>query len=246
MPRLLALLLLLIAACDRGDALVVGTEPEFPPFESKNEKGEFVGFDMDLVRALAKHLGRDLEIREMSFDSLPTAVQNGSIDIIASGMTADAERAKTLAFSDPYFHTVLCLLVNKDAGIGKPDDADGKPIVVKLGTTGANLAPKRFPNSEITTLESEGACALEVVQGRAAAFVYDRHSIRRHADAHPKTTKAVLDPLSSEPYALAMKKGNEEFVKKVNAFLKEFRKSGEYATLYKKHFGTAPPDDDTD
>jgi len=240
MARILIALGLLLAACGRGDALVVGTEPEFPPFESKDERGEFVGFDMDMVRMLALELGRPLQIKEMAFDSLPTALNSGQIDLIASGMTHTTERARNLDFSDTYFETGLCLLVGAKSGIETEADADGKRIVVKLGTTGAADAPKRFPKATITILETEGACALEVVNGRADAFLYDQLSVMQHHRKNPDTTRALLKPLTHEPYAMAVRKGNRELLGKVNAFLAKIRADGRYAALRELYLRDLP------
>jgi len=226
---------------DRG-VLVVGTEPEFPPFESLDENGKLVGFDIDLARAIAEDLGVDVRFETMAFDSLPSALGVGKIDVILSGMTATAERAKSRAFTDSYFRTQLCLLVGKDAAIQKPQDADGKRVVVKLGTTGDINASRLFPRAAITRFDAEGACALEVIHGRADAFLYDRHSILRHHLAHPDTTRALLEPLSDEPYAMAVRLGDQVFVDRLNGFLQDIRKDGRYAALYEKHFGM-PPDD---
>ncbi len=239
MVRQLLALALLLAGCGGGD-LVVGTEPEFPPFESKNEKGEFVGFDMDMVRMLAKDLGRTLRIEEMAFDSLPTALNNGQIDLIASGMTHTPERAQKLDFTDTYFETGLCLLVGANSGIETEADADGKRIVVKLGTTGAADAPKRFPKATITTFETEGACALEVVNGRADAFLYDQLSVVQHHRKNPETTRALLKPLTHEPYAMAVRKGNRELLDQVNAFLARIRADGRYAALRERYLRDLP------
>jgi len=222
------------ALLERGE-LVVGTEPEFPPFESKDADGRFIGFDMDLARELAHDLGVELRIEEMAFDSLPSALATGKIDLILSGMTANAERAKSFSFTDPYFHTELCLLVRVGSGIRRKEDVKDKRVVVKLGTTGAQKAPDLFPEASITTLDTESACALQVVQGTADAFLYDRHSIVRHQRNHPKTTRALLTPLSEEPYAMAVKHGDTRFVERLNAFLRDVRADGRYARLYKKH-----------
>jgi polar amino acid transport system substrate-binding protein len=226
---------------ERGE-LIVGMEPEFPPFESKNEKGEFVGFDVDMARELAKDLGVKLRLEEMAWDSLPTALETGKIDLVISGMTATEERAKSRAFTEPYFRTRLCLLVNAKSGIEKPEDVNGKRLVVKLGTTGDIQSKKLFPDATVVKLEAEGACALEVATGRADAFLYDRHSIVRHNKSHPETTRAILKPLSEEPYAMAARLGDAKFVDRLNAFLREFRKDGRYARIHEKHLGE-PPDD---
>ena len=246
------LVFLLVAACAQKDTrstldivlergtLIVGTEPEFPPFESRNEKGEFVGFDMDMVRELAKDLGVKLKIEPMAFDSLPTALANGKVDIIASGMTATEERAKSRAFTEPYFLTGLCLLVHVDSGIEKPSDVNGKRLVVKLATTGDITAPKLFPNAKITKFDTEGACALEVVTGRADAFLYDQLSILKHNRANPKTTRALLKPLTREPYAMAARHGDQKFVDRLNKFLADIRADGRYQKIYATHFADLP------
>ena len=106
--------------------LVVGTEPEFPPFESLDENGELVGFDIDLARAIAKDLGVDVRFETMAFDSLPSALGVGKIDVILSGMTATPERAKSRTFTDSYFRTQLCLLVGTRLRHREPRDADGE------------------------------------------------------------------------------------------------------------------------
>jgi polar amino acid transport system substrate-binding protein len=222
--------------------LVVGTEPEFPPFESLDANGDPVGFDIDMARAIASDLGVDVRFEMMAFDSLPSALGVGKIDVILSGMTATPERAESRAFTDSYFRTQLCLLVGKDAAIHEPRDADGKRVVVKLGTTGDINATRLFPGAEITRFDTEGACALEVIHGRADAFLYDRHSILRHHLAHPDTTRALLEPLSDEPYAMAVRFGDQVFVDRLNTFLHDIRADGRYAAMYEKHFGV-PPDD---
>jgi polar amino acid transport system substrate-binding protein len=224
---------------ERGE-LIIGTEPEFPPFESKDEKGEFVGFDMDMARELAKDLGVKLRIEEMPFDSLPTALGAKSIDLIVSGMSATEERARSFSFTDPYYKTELVLLVNKDSGITKASDADGKRIAVKTGTTGEIEARKLFPKAELVSFPYEVSCALEVATGRAHAFLYDRHSILRHNRNSADTTRVIDEPLSSEPYAMAARLGDSEFLERLNRFLKDFRSDGRYERIYMLHFAEPP------
>lgn len=224
---------------ERGE-LIVGTEPEFKLFESKDEKGEYVGFDMDMARELAKDLGVKLRIEEMAWDSLPTALETRKIDVIISGMTATEERAKSRAFTEPYYHTKLCLLVNAKSGIEKPADVNGKRLVVKLGTTGDIESRKLFPDAHVVKFDQENACALEVATGRADAFLYDRHSIVGHQRNNPETTRAILEPLSEEPYAMAVRLGDTKLVERLNRFLRDFRADGRYARIYEKNLGEPP------
>ena len=224
---------------DRG-VLVVGTEPEFPPFEYLDETGTIIGFDIDMVREMARELGVELRIDPMAFDSLHAALKTGLVDLIASGMTATPERAKNRAFTDTYFRTKLCLLVGAGSGIHESADVGDKRLVVKMGTTGDMNAKRLFPDARVSKLDTEGACAMEVVTGRADAFLYDQHSIERHHRAHPAETRALLEPLTDEPYAMAVRFGDERFVSWINDFLKRFHADGRYARIHEKHFGHPP------
>jgi polar amino acid transport system substrate-binding protein len=219
---------------ERGE-LIVGLEPEFPPFESKNERGEIVGFDVDMARELAKDLGVKLRLDANSWDSLPTALATRKVDVIISGMTSTKERAKSRSFTEPYFKNALCLLVNAKSGIERPADVNGKRLAVKLGTTGDEEALELFPDAKVTRFDEEAACALEVATGRADAFLYDRHSVVRHHKNNPETTRAILDTVTREPYAMAVRLGDTKFVERLNRFLADFRADGRYQRTYDKY-----------
>ena len=132
------------ASCSRqrNDHLVVGMELAYPPFEMTDASGHPAGVSVDLANALAKYLGRDVEIQNIPFDGLIPSLQTHKIDLIISSMTATPERARTIAFSDPYLKTGLCLLIQKDSPIQSIEDADkpGKVVAVKRGTTGSIYA----------------------------------------------------------------------------------------------------------
>jgi polar amino acid transport system substrate-binding protein len=222
--------------------LVVGTEPEFKPFESKDPDGNYVGFDMDMVRQLAQDLGVDLRIEEMAFPALIPALKTRKIDLVISGMTATKERAEEVSFSDSYFETGLCLLVHHESGIEDALTADGKRIVVKQGTTGQINASRLFPASaeKMTVMQTEGECASEVALGRADAFLYDQLSILGASKKHAETTRALLTPLTLEPYAMAMRHGDTKMVARVNAFLAAIRADGRFATLREQYLAELP------
>lgn len=96
--------------------LRVGTNADFAPFEFQDENGstEYQGFDMDLIRAVAKEMGYTAEIQNVNFDGLIPAMESGNIDIIVSGMTINEERKNQVEFSDPYYISGLTIVVPKD------------------------------------------------------------------------------------------------------------------------------------
>lgn len=231
------------AAMKRG-RLIVGMEVKFWPFEYADEKGAPVGFDVDLVRLMAKEMGLELEIKDMEWTGLIPALQTGKVDLIVSGMTATLERAKSVTFSDPYFLTGLCALVSKTKAPGldrvEALNAPGRILAVKTGTTGDILAAKRFPQAELRRFKDETACAQEVAAGRADAFIYDQISVAKHHRMNPDTTTAILKPFTHEPFAMAMRKGDFDLWQWTNQFLRTIRADGRYDELHARHFSGLP------
>lgn len=230
----------LTAIQDRG-VLRVGMEPTFRPFEYKEENGEVVGFDVDLMRELATALGVKLEITQSRFDGLFGSLVNGNVDMVCSGVTATLPRARQYAFSQPYFVTGLCLLVARDSEVQSYRDLNRSDITLALkkATTGFLVASKRFPKAKQKLLDEEAACALEVVQGRADAFVYDKFSVLIHHERYPKKTRAILEPFTYEPYAIMFRQGEGDLGRFLDQFVATVRRDGRLATLRKKYFGDA-------
>ena len=180
---------------------------------------------MELARALADALGKKLVVRNTAFEGLIPALQTGKIDLILSSMTITAQRAESIDFSDPYLHVGICLLVNARAGVERPDalNRPERKVVVKTGTTGFFYAQEHLPAAHLLAISEPGACVLEVVQGKADAFIYDQFSIFQYQRQNPQTTRAVLEPLRREGWGIGIKKGNDDLRRQVNRFLADFR-----------------------
>ncbi len=205
--------------------LVVGMELASPPFDTTDERNQPTGIDVELAQALASALGKELVIRNTAFDGLIPALQTGKIDLILSSMTITPQRAESIDFSDPYLHVGICLLVNARSGVERPDDLNRpeRTVAVKTGTTGFFYAQEHLPDARLLAISEPGACVLEVVQGKADAFIYDQFSIFQYQRQNPQTTRAVLEPLRREGWGIGIKKGNADLVRQVNAFLADFR-----------------------
>lgn len=216
-----------------SDLLIVGMELAYPPFEMTDERGRPTGVSVDLARALGQYLGKEIEIQNLPFDGLIPSLKTGKAHLIISSMTATAERAQSIDFSEPYLKTGLCLLLGKDSAIQSIQDADqpGKVLAVKQGTTGHTHAVEKIKNAKILVLDQEAACVLEVVQGKADAFIYDQMSTFKNWQRNRETTRALLKPFQEESWAIGIRKGNTELREKVNAFLKEFRSRGGFEEL---------------
>jgi polar amino acid transport system substrate-binding protein len=216
-----------------SDTLVVGMELSYPPFEMTDEQGRPCGVSIDLAKALGQYIGRRIRIENIAFDGLIASLKTGKIDLIISSMTATAERAQSVDFSEPYLRTGLCLLVRKESSLQSIADSDqpGRTIAVKKGTTGHAWAAANIRQAKVLVLDKEAACVLEVVQGKADAFIYDQMSVFKHWQRNPDTTRALLKPFQEESWAVAINKGNPELLRQVNAFLRHFRARGGFAQL---------------
>jgi polar amino acid transport system substrate-binding protein len=228
------LLVALLAGCggmsgvrgeDAAKPLVIGMELNYPPFEMTDAAGNPTGVGVDLARALCDYLHRPIDLQNMPFEGLIPALKTGRIDLIISSMTATDERRKSIDFSDPYLNTGLAILAKKNSPIEGIADVDkpGMIVVVKTGTTTADYARDHFKNATVLPLEQDTACALEVVQGKADAFLYDQMSIYQFARKNPDTTRGLLTPFQKESWAIGIRKGNVDLEKEVNAFLADFK-----------------------
>lgn len=231
--------LLLLAGCTvkSPNKLVVGMELAYPPFEMTDTQGRPTGVSVDLAKAIGKYLGKEIDIQNIPFDGLIPALKTGKIDLILSSMTATPERAQSIDFSDPYLKTGLCLLVGKNSPLQSIRDLDqpGKVVATKLGTTGHLYATRHIQRAQVRVLEQESTCVLEVVQGKADAFIYDQMSTFKNWQRHPDSTRAILKPFQEESWAIGVRKGNTDLLPKVNAFLEEFRARGGFEELGERY-----------
>jgi len=219
----------------------VGTEPTFPPFEMTDEKtGQIIGFDIELIKAIAADQGFKVEIVNLGFDGLIPAVQTGNINIVASGMSITDERKKEVDFSDPYIDAGLSIAVtDKNTTIKGKDELKGKTVGVQIGTTGAEKAAelkKAGLIKNIKTFNTVDVVIMELMNGGVDAIINDKPVTEAYISKQPGKIKIVGEVLESDSYGFAIKKGDSELLAKINAGLKKLKENGKYAELQKKYF----------
>ncbi len=232
---ILVIFICILAGCSPKShpQLIVGMELAYPPFEMIDPQGRPAGVSVDLAQALGQSLGREVQIVNLPFDGLIPSLQTHKIDLIISSMTATAERAKAIAFSDPYLTTGLCLLVGKASPIRSIGDADqpGRTVVVKRGTTGHIYATDHVKKARLLVVDKEAACVLEVAQGKADAFVYDQISTYENWRRNQETTRALLQPFQQESWAVGLRLNDTALLANVNHFLKDYKEHGGFDQL---------------
>jgi polar amino acid transport system substrate-binding protein len=217
--------------------LRIGMDLTYPPFEMLDPSGHPDGAGVRLAEALAQHLGRPLRIVPLDFSGLIPALQTGNIDLVISSMTATDERRQSIDFSEPYAFTGLALLVGKHSNIQSIEDLKqpGRVIAAKTATTGETWALHNLPDAKRVVFEDQSACVLEVVQGRADAFIYDQLSIYHYAKENPGTTRGLLKPFVEESWAIAIAKKNDTLREEVNGFIAAFRARNGFAELGERY-----------
>ena len=226
-----------VVAEEKDKPLIVGMELAYPPFEMTDTSGKPTGVSVDLATDLAKSLGRPVVIQNTAFDGLIPALKTGKIDLVISSMTATAERAQSIDFSEPYISTGLSLLLKKDSTAkGIADlDREGVKVAVKKGTTGHIFATNNLKKAQVLVLDKESAAVLEVSQGKADAFIYDQMSVYQNWQRNKETTQAILEPFQKESWAVGIRKGNDELKAQVNRFIKEYREKGGFEQLGERY-----------
>lgn len=215
------------------EELVMGTEPGFKPFEHL-DGDEVVGFDVDLAREIAKDMGRELRVEQMAFDGLLVALQTGRVDIVAAGMTVTPEREKNAAFSTSYYTSAQRIVVRKGERIRTAQDLKGRRIGVQLGTTGDDLAHK-IEGARVSQFPAVSSLMQELDSGRIDAAIIDNEPARRYSAQYDNLV-VVERSLTSEDYAIAMRKDDIELQKQVNQSIKNMKADGRYDELIKKYF----------
>lgn len=241
--------------------LRVGFEVGYMPFEMIDKRGglrqkdlrpadvrrgaqqaSFIGFDIDIAREMAKALGVKFVPVNTRWTSIIPALRLGRFDIIISGMSVTEDRSRLVDFAAPYMTIGQTVLVNaKHKGVvNSYKDLDSPDFIVtsKPGTTGEQAVKKHLPNAVYKPFETELAGAMEVVNGKADAFVYDLPYNVVFTAMHRTDAVIFLDePFTVEPLAWAIRKNDPDFLAWLNGFLEEIKADGRYQKIHDKWFG---------
>ena len=217
--------------------LTLGLSADYPPFEFKN-KGEIVGFDVDLAEEIGRELGRKIVIQDMDFSALIPALQAGRIDCAMSGFTITEERKKNIDFSEIYFNTSFALLVKKESAFSKSEDFKGKRIGAQLGTTMEKYGKEQsqlYPGMEILALGKNPVLIQELKSGRLDGVLSEEIQAVAFAQANPALRYVHLSE-SNEGYVAAFRL-KSQLKDQFNFLLSKLKNTGKIDQLRKKWLG---------
>ena len=225
---------------DRG-SLRVGMEPGYMPFEMTNQKGEIIGFDVDMAKRIAKAMGVKLELVSTAWDGIIPGLITKKYDIIMSGMTLTQERNLKVNFATPYIVVGQSILIKKsiaDKVKSYKDLNDAKyKVASKLGTTGEQATKRMIPKATYISFETEQEGVMDLLNGKVDAFVYDL-PFMAIANAQKNNGSLVFldQPFTYEPLAWAIRPDNFNFLNWLNNFMNQIKSDGTYDKIYAKWF----------
>jgi polar amino acid transport system substrate-binding protein len=235
--------LLAISACLTSAAfaqqapLRVVTDATFPPMEFVKD-GQRTGFDIDLVEALGKEMGRKIEWIDIDFKGLIPALQSGRADMAMSAIYITDERRKVVDFSDPYYAGGLVVLTKKAGPVKTLKDLDGRKVSVQVGTKSVQFLKDNYPKAERIEVEKNQEMFNLAQIGRADAAVTGKPAAKLYAQSHPDMI-VLPEQITIEEYGMAIPKNQPATTQAVNAALKAIKTNGTYDKLVAKWFETA-------
>lgn len=234
----LLILSLALSACSttpEKTVVRVATDATWPPFEMVDEASkEIIGFDIDLLKAVAEKGGFEVEFINVAFDPLLAGISQCQYDAAISAITITEERAKTMGFSDSYFAAGQVVTVRADnADITGKDSLAGKTVGAQIGTTGA-IEVENISGATLKTYDDVGLAFLDLMNGQIDAVVADNPLALGYIGKNPDKLKTAGPVFTNEDYGIAVCKTNTELVAKINKGLAAVKADGLIDELTKK------------
>ena len=223
--------------------LVVGSSATYRPFAYESPSKEIVGYDVDIIKAIAQKAGLHIKVVNTPWTGIFAALNNGDVDLVISGVTINDKRKQSYDFTMPYFEARQLIAVQKDSTAKTLKDLAGKKIGVVTGSTGDDTASREFgkTNPDIRRFESTPVVISELVNSGVDAAIGDNGVIAFRAQEH-KQLKTINDPaFPKEYFGVVVKQGNKALLDKLNSGLSAIKADGSYAQIYKKWFQAEAP-----
>ena len=225
--------------------LTTCTHLPYAPFQSNDDTGKTIGFDVDMIDLVAKKLGVEQTIVDTPFEGIKSGqdLSTGKCDIAAAGMTITDERKKAILFSLPYFDATQALLVKKDSTVATLADLKGKKLGAQAATTGLDYAKSKADANGYTIVEFQDLATQTqaLTTGQVDAAINDLPVWTEAIKEDKGATKVATQFDTGEQYGFGMKLGNDALKKVVDDAITTSKSDGTYATLYTKRIGQAPP-----
>ncbi|MBO4693557.1 MAG: transporter substrate-binding domain-containing protein [Clostridia bacterium] len=249
MKKIIAIMLALVmmlsfAACGKDSSkktFTMGIDPEYPPFSSIGDDGEYTGFDVEVCKAVCDKLGWEFEVFGVNWDQKLVQLDAKECDCVWSGMTIlDSMKKSGYVISEPYYYNTQVLVVGADSDIKSSKDLKNKVVAVQLGTSGESLLNEDLSGlkdtfKELVTCDSFLKCFTELEGGAVDAVFVDYPVAKSYVEDKTDKLSIINEELGAEEYGIAFRKGDEETCKAVDDAVQELVKDGTYAKIAEKY-----------
>lgn len=221
---------------------LVGVESAYAPFSAENEQKEVVGFDIDVMKALAKKIGIEVKFVPTPFEGFFNFLAQGDRDLLISAITITDERKKSVAFSEPYFAaTQTIALPASDTKVSKMTDLKELAVGTQSATSGDELVQQVLGknSAKIKRFESTPLALKELESGGVDAVVADEPVVKNYIANNPQSKLRTVtdDSFPKEDYGIAVRKDDPELLAKINKGLADMKADGSFAAISAQYFG---------
>ena len=223
--------------------LVVGSSATYPPFAYETPTRAILGFDVDIIQAVAQKSGLAVRLVNTPFTGVFASLNNGDIDLIISGVTITDKRRQSYDFTTPYFEARQLIAVHTDSPVKALQDLAGKKVSVVTGSTGDEVASRLLgkTSANIRRFDTTPLIIAELAGHGVDAAIGDNGVIAYRVQ-EMKDLKTVSDPsFPKEYFGIVVKQGNTALCNKLNAGLAAIIADGSYARIYRQWFKSEPP-----
>lgn len=246
----LALAGCMLAGCGSNDAakdsansdttkLVVGFDQSYPPYGFVGDDGNYTGFDLDLATEVGNRNGWDIQLEAIDWDAKDTLLNSGAINCIWNGFTMEG-REDDYTFTDPYMLNAQVVVVKSSSGIKSLDDLAGKNVITQTDSAAQEVlegdkADLTAKFAQLETIGDYNTAFMQLESGAVDAVACDLSIAQYQMSAKPGVYTQLSDELSSEHYAVGVKKGNTELAQKITDTLKAMNEDGTVKQLCEKY-----------
>ncbi len=221
--------------------LTVGSDIPYPPFE-QGKPGNYTGYDVELMEAIAENIGRKAEFQDTSFDTIFLDLARGKFDAVASAATITEEREKTVDFTNPYYLSEQAIMVEEGGEIDSVEKLNGATVGVQQGTTGQEFLEEKGEAGEVRPFPQGPDAVNALKAGTVEAVVIDIPVAQNAVEASEGLEISAAIP-TEEEYGFVVAQGEEELLEELNEGLEEAKNDGTFARIYKKWFNREPSEE---
>ena len=231
---------LMVSSAFAAEKITVASDPTWPPMEFLDDNKQVVGYDVDMIKAVAKEAGMEAEVRMVAWDGIFAGVAAGNYDVVASGVTITPERQKAFLFTEPYYNVSQIIVMQNGQTAKGFEDLKGKKVGGQIGTTGVFVAQKCGVEFTLREYDDVGLAMQDLVNGRIDAVVCDSPVALYYAnkkEGFSDVLTVAFRTEANEHLGFVAKKENKDLIEKLNKGLAAIRANGVEAALKKKWLG---------